>query len=51
MSEYAFPFGLLILTLLLAAWREHRSDNPRDAKLLAAFGFGGTLVGAAAWLG
>ncbi len=50
MPDYALPTALVILTLLYAAWRERR-DNPRDAKLLAAFGLGSTLAGTAVWLG
>ena len=51
MYDYAFLIAMLAAVLLLGAWREHRSDNRRDARLLAAFGAGGMLAGAAAWLG
>ncbi len=50
MADYAMPFALVAATLLLGAWREYRSDNPRDAKLLAGFGLGSTLAGAVTWL-
>jgi hypothetical protein len=50
MSEFVLPVGLVIATILLGAWREYRDDNPRDAKLLAGFGLGGTLAGVAALL-
>ena len=51
MDDYAYLIGLLAVVLLLGAWREQRSDNRRDAWLLAAFGVSGMLAGAAAWLG
>ena len=41
----------LAVVLLLGAWREHRRDNRRDARLLAAFAAGGILVSLDAWLG
>ena len=50
MSDYALPLAALGLLILLGAWREHARDNRRDAKLIAAFGAGGMLAGAAAWL-
>lgn len=49
MHEYALLIALLATVVLLAAWSEYRSDNLRDAGLLAALGTGGMLVGAA-WL-
>jgi hypothetical protein len=48
--EVALPAALLILSLVWGAWREARSDNPRDAKLLAAFGVAGALASAGLWL-
>ena len=51
MYDYAFLIAMLAAVLLLGAWREHRNGNWRDARLLAAFGAGGMLAGAAAWLG
>ena len=51
MYDYALLMALLAVVLLLGAWREHRSDSRRDARLMAAFGAGGMLAGAAAWLG
>ena len=50
MSENAFLVALLGGVMLLGAWREYASDNRRDASLLAAFGAGGILAGAAIWL-
>ena len=50
MPDYALPIALLGGVMLLGAWREYVSDNRRDARLLAAFGAGGTLAGAAMWL-
>ena len=50
MDDYAYLIAMLSALLLLGAWRENRSDNRRDAGLLAAFGAGGMLAGAAAWL-
>lgn len=50
MSDYAIPLAALGLLILLGAWREYARDNRRDAKLIAAFGAGGMLAGAAAWL-
>ena len=49
-DDYAHLIGLLATVLLLGAWREQRSDNRRDAWLLAVIGAGGMLAGAAAWL-
>ena len=51
MDDYAHLIGLLAVVLLLGAWREQRSDNRRDAWLLATLGAGGMLAGAAAWFG
>lgn len=50
MSDYVFLIALLTTVILLGAWREYANDNRRDAKLLAAFGAGGTLASAAVWL-
>ena len=51
MFDYAFLIALLAAVMLLGAWREYASDNLRDARLLATFGAGGMLAGAAVWLG
>ncbi len=51
MSDYVFLIALLAGVLLLGAWREYASDNRRDARLLAALGAGGMMVGTAVWLG
>ncbi len=51
MPDYAIPVALVLLTLLLGAWREQRSNNSRDARLLAAFGVGGSIASSAIWLG
>ena len=51
MHEYAFLITMLAVVLLLGAWREHRRDNRRDARLLGALGTGGMLAGAVVWLG
>ena len=51
MYDCALLLVLLAAVLSLGAWREYRSDNPRDARLMAAFSTGGMLAGAAAWLG
>ena len=50
MTDYVFLIALLTAVILLGAWREYADDNRRDAKLLAAFGAGGTLASAAVWL-
>lgn len=50
MPDHALLIALLGAVLLLGAWREYVSDNRRDARLLAAFGAGGTLAGAVVWL-
>ena len=51
MSDYALLIALLAAVILAGAWHEFAGDNRRDAGLLAAFGAGGMLAGAAAWLG
>ena len=51
MVDYAFLSAVRAAVMLLGAWREYASDNRRDARLLAAFGAGGMLAGAAVWLG
>ena len=50
MYDYAYLVASLAVVLLLGAWREHRRDNRRDARLLAAFSAGGILVSTQAWL-
>lgn len=50
MSDYTFLIALLAAVMLLGAWREYASENRRDAKLLAAFGAGSVLAGAAIWI-
>lgn len=51
MFDYALLITLLAAVLLAGAWREYTSDNRRDAGLLAAFGAGSLLAGAAVGLG
>lgn len=51
MPDYAIPVVLVLVTLLLGAWREQRSNNSRDARLLAALGVGASLASSAFWLG
>ena len=50
MTDLVFLSALLTAVILLGAWREYADNNRRDAKLLAAFGAGGTLASAAVWL-
>lgn len=50
MADYALALAALSVLMLLGARREHVGGNPRDAKLIAAFGAGGVLAGAAMWL-
>ena len=50
MFDPVFLIVLLAAVVLYGAWREYASDNRRDAGLLAAFGTGGMLAGAAVWL-
>ena len=50
MPDYALLIALLAAVMFAGAWREYASDNRRDAGLLAAFGTGGMLAGAAVWL-
>jgi hypothetical protein len=39
----ALGLGCIALVLFYCAWREAANKNQRDAKILAAFGVGGTL--------
>lgn len=51
MPDIAFMLVLVAAPMLFCAWREYVNDNRRDARLLATFGAGGMLAGAAVWLG
>ncbi len=51
MFDYAPLIAVLAAVMLAGAWREYASDNRRDAGLLATFGAGSLLAGAAVWLG
>ena len=51
MLDPVFLIVLLAAVMFAGAWREYASDNRRDAGLLATFGAGSLLAGAAVWLG
>lgn len=46
MFEIAIGAGVIALVTIYSAWREYTNDNPRDAKLLAAFGIGTAVTAA-----
>lgn len=46
MLEIAIGTGIIAAATIFCAWREYANDNPRDAKLLAAFGAGTALAAA-----
>ncbi len=49
--DYALTIGSLAALLLWIAWNERKNDNPRDARLLLAFGsVAGLAAGALALL-
>ena len=50
MDDYAIAIAVISLATLWAAWRERAHGDRGDARLLAALGVTGALIGGATWL-